>query len=185
MTPDHPTRARLQDAALLLFRERGYDAASVADIARAVGVSHMTFFRHFPTKESVVVEDLFDPMIAAGVAQQPGSLPALHRAVLGVVAALNSDAARAELASAGFRERMELIAATPSLRGAAWASTRMTQDAITAALAGDSTHSDAAAAAGAVIGAATAILLAWTDAPAPGHPADALRAGLLSLLDRP
>ena len=25
MTPDHPTRARLQDAALLLFRERGYD----------------------------------------------------------------------------------------------------------------------------------------------------------------
>jgi AcrR family transcriptional regulator len=47
---------------LELFLRDGYDATTVAAIARAAGVSHMTFFRHFPTKESVVLDDPYDPV---------------------------------------------------------------------------------------------------------------------------
>jgi AcrR family transcriptional regulator len=45
------TRQRLQEQALRLFVERGYEATTVEQIVAAAGVSHMTFFRYFPTKE--------------------------------------------------------------------------------------------------------------------------------------
>ena len=48
------TRDRLVDAALTLFAERGFEQTTVDDIVAAVGVSRMTFFRAFPTKEDVV-----------------------------------------------------------------------------------------------------------------------------------
>ena len=70
--------------ALQLFTEQGYDATPVAAVAAAAGVSHMTFFRHFPTKESVVVADVFDPAIAAAVAAQPRSSTPLARPVRGL-----------------------------------------------------------------------------------------------------
>ena len=145
----------------------------------------MTFFRHFPTKESVVVGDLFDPLIAAAVAAQPGGLPPLERAVRGLLTALDDPAATAELGSQEFRKRVELIAATDSLRSAAWASGQATRDAIGEALATqDGNPHEACAAAGAVIGAATALLLAWADDP-EGEPAvQVLRKGLALLLRR-
>ncbi|HEY3799076.1 MAG TPA: TetR family transcriptional regulator [Caulobacteraceae bacterium] len=49
-------RLRLRDAALELFRERGYDAVTAAEIAARAGVTERTFFRHFPDKR----EALFD-----------------------------------------------------------------------------------------------------------------------------
>ena len=48
------TRDRLVDAALTLFAERGFEQTTVDDIAGAAGVSRITFFRAFPTKEDVV-----------------------------------------------------------------------------------------------------------------------------------
>ena len=50
------TRARLYQAALAEFAARGFDRASVADIARAAEVSRPTFYFHFPTKEHVLLE---------------------------------------------------------------------------------------------------------------------------------
>jgi AcrR family transcriptional regulator len=44
----------LQQAALSLFAERGYEATTVADIAGRAGVGLRTFFFHFPTKEDVL-----------------------------------------------------------------------------------------------------------------------------------
>ena len=57
------TRAAIQRHALRLFREQGYDATTVSQIAEAAEVSDSTFFRYFPTKEDVVLWDEFDPLI--------------------------------------------------------------------------------------------------------------------------
>lgn len=51
------TRQELRRAALARFAERGFDKTSVAEIAADAGVTERTFYRHFPTKESVLFED--------------------------------------------------------------------------------------------------------------------------------
>lgn len=48
------TERALQQAALELFGKNGYDATTTDEIAEQAGVSPRTFFRYFPTKESVL-----------------------------------------------------------------------------------------------------------------------------------
>ena len=43
-------RDRIYTAAIELIRERGYDAVTMADIARAAGVARASVFNHFPAK---------------------------------------------------------------------------------------------------------------------------------------
>lgn len=50
------TRARLYEEALAEFARVGFARASVAEIARAAGVSRPAFYFHFPTKEHVLLE---------------------------------------------------------------------------------------------------------------------------------
>lgn len=55
---DKPTaRDRLAQAAFDLFNERGYEQATVDDIAERAGLSRATFFRHYPSKEDVIFPD--------------------------------------------------------------------------------------------------------------------------------
>ena len=54
------TRASLREHALRLFREQGYQATTVEQIAAAAEVSPSTFFRYFPTKEDLVLQDDMD-----------------------------------------------------------------------------------------------------------------------------
>ena len=49
-------RRRLQQAALELFRERGYDQTTTFEIAARAGVTERTFFRHFPDKREVLFD---------------------------------------------------------------------------------------------------------------------------------
>lgn len=49
------TRGAIEDAALELFRLKGFDGVDVAEIAERAGVSRRTFFRHFEQKSEVVV----------------------------------------------------------------------------------------------------------------------------------
>lgn len=78
------TKQAIQEHALRLFVEKGYDATTVEEIAAAAGVSHMTFFRYFPRKEAVVEYDEYDPLLEELVAARPPNerpLTALHQAL--------------------------------------------------------------------------------------------------------
>ena len=78
------TKQSIQHHALRLFTEKGYDATTVEEIAAAAGVSHMTFFRHFPRKEEVVEYDEYDPLIEDLIVARPPDEPplvAVHQAI--------------------------------------------------------------------------------------------------------
>jgi AcrR family transcriptional regulator len=70
------TRASLREHALRLFREQGYQATTVEQIAAAAEVSPSTFFRYFPTKEDLVLQDDMDTrLVEAFIGQPPGLAP--------------------------------------------------------------------------------------------------------------
>jgi AcrR family transcriptional regulator len=69
------TRAAIASAALALFREHGFDAVTVADVARAADVSEKTVFNHFPAKEDLVFahsDDRLDARAEAIRMRPPG-----------------------------------------------------------------------------------------------------------------
>jgi AcrR family transcriptional regulator len=68
------TRASLREHALRLFREQGYHATTVEQIAAAAEVSPSTFFRYFPTKEDLVLQDDMDTRMVEALERQPAGL---------------------------------------------------------------------------------------------------------------
>ncbi len=68
------TRASLREHALRLFREQGYQATTVEQIAAAAEVSPSTFFRYFPTKEDLILQDDMDTRMLEALEQQPPEL---------------------------------------------------------------------------------------------------------------
>jgi TetR/AcrR family transcriptional repressor of nem operon len=50
------TRQRIVEAASRLFRARGIDAVSVADVMGSLGLTVGGFYRHFDSKEALVIE---------------------------------------------------------------------------------------------------------------------------------
>lgn len=72
------TRRAIQDHALRLFTEQGYEATTVEQIAAAAEVSPSTFFRYFATKEDVVLTDEYDPIIEELFQAQPAGLSPLE-----------------------------------------------------------------------------------------------------------
>jgi AcrR family transcriptional regulator len=51
------TRQAISDVATTLFIEHGFDAVTVADVARAADVAVQTVFNHFPTKEDLFFDE--------------------------------------------------------------------------------------------------------------------------------
>lgn len=111
------TRHTIQTQALRLFAEKGYQATTIQEIAAAAEVAPRTFFRYFPTKEDVVLQDDFDVLaLEAFQAQPPGLGPvaALRAAMRAVFAELSAD----DLEQ--FRETASLSIAVPEIRARAF-----------------------------------------------------------------
>src|ERR1044071_4677741 len=53
-------RARIQEVALDLFIEEGYDKTSLREIAERLGVTKAALYYHFPTKEDIVASMVDD-----------------------------------------------------------------------------------------------------------------------------
>ena len=81
------TRAALGRVALELFRERGYDAVTLAEVADAAEVGHRTLFRYFRDKEELLfgdddeVQAQLRTALLARPAEEPGAV-AVREALL-------------------------------------------------------------------------------------------------------
>lgn len=106
-------RQRLQQAALELYAERGYDATTTADIAERAGVNDRTFFRHFADKREVLFDgqdDLRDELVASVAAAPDDITPTetLRRAFIDSAHVLEENRAIGVT-------RRQIIARTPAL----------------------------------------------------------------------
>ncbi|MFI6038131.1 TetR family transcriptional regulator [Streptomyces sp. NPDC051315] len=107
-------RRRLQQAALELYRERGFDQTTTAEIAARAGVNERTFFRHFPDKREVLFDGEADLRAALmqAVAEAPDGLQPLE-----VLLCAFRKAGRILEENRPFSEpRLAIIAVTPALR---------------------------------------------------------------------
>ena len=153
------TQAALLARALELFEAQGYEQTTAAEIAAAVGVSEMTFFRHFPSKAELLLDDPYDDDLIRAVAARPVGEDPVLRTVNGLRSAW---ATVPEPAVEVVRRRARIVAATPSLRAAVARNNLRTEDALVGQLVADGCDElRARAAASAVLGALTAALLWW------------------------
>jgi hypothetical protein len=141
----------------------------------------MTFFRHFPTKESPLVDDPYDPLISEAVSRQPATLDPLTRAVRGIQGAWRSIP---EPSGEEVRSRLRIVAQTPSLTASLTRASAATQAAIADALTVPGTSSrDALIASAAVMAALNAALLSWCVSD-DGPPGEAIEAAMRVLEHR-
>jgi AcrR family transcriptional regulator len=163
------TRAAIQHEALRLFRDKGYEATTVEQIAEAAEISPSTFFRYFPAKEDVVLTDDYDPLIMEAMRAQPvswGPVQAVRAAMRTVFEAFTEE----EMAD--MRSRAELVFAVPELRAGMLDQASGTVRAVTrfAAERAGAPADDLAvyATAGAILGVMVAAELFWVQHPGSG-----------------
>jgi AcrR family transcriptional regulator len=156
------THERIFDEAMRLFRERGFDAVQIGDIAKAAGVSVPTFYAHYDSKDHLIL-----------------ALPTPED-VVRLVRAVPADTSTAELLRqvmvttltegggiedpARVLERWRIIAASPSLRLTAAGFERATADMVLSALPEEEAASPRTrVTVTALMSAYTEILLRWAE----------------------
>jgi AcrR family transcriptional regulator len=107
-------RGRLEQAALELYGERGFDETTAAEIAKRAGLTERTFFRHFADKREVLFwgAGTLQELLVAKLAEAPdcaAPLDAVTTALEAAGAVLNE---RRSLA----RQRQKIIAANAELQ---------------------------------------------------------------------
>lgn len=81
-------RRKILETAARLFRTRGIDNVSVADLMKAAGFTHGGFYNHFESKADLAAETVrtafeqLDEITFADAASAPGSLPLMERLAL-------------------------------------------------------------------------------------------------------
>lgn len=82
--PDAPdAKGRLEHVALELYIERGFEQTTVAEIARAAGLTERTFFRHFADKREVLFGGAgsLQELLVNTLGSTPASTPPLDAVV--------------------------------------------------------------------------------------------------------
>jgi AcrR family transcriptional regulator len=119
-------RGRLEQAALELYVERGFENTTVAEIAERAGLTERTFFRHFADKREVLFSGsaALKELLVSSTIGAPDSASPMEA----VTAALEAAGAVLQKRGAGARRRQTVIAANPELQErelikmASWAS---------------------------------------------------------------
>jgi AcrR family transcriptional regulator len=166
------TQRAIQGHAVRLFSERGYDATTVTDVAAAAGVSPMTVYRHFPTKEDLVLVDQHDQLIAERVAASQPDQPLVRRIATALIesASTLTDPSTTQERTANEQfllARLRLMISTPALRAKHLDNYYRLQQAIVDALDHDEADPDATfrahAAASACLAAMHTALVRWAE----------------------
>ncbi|MEU2562869.1 TetR family transcriptional regulator [Streptomyces longispororuber] len=106
------TRRRLADTAFTLFRERGFENVTVAEIADAAEVAVSTLFAYFPCKEALVfdAEDEYERALTAAVRDRGPGVP-----ILDALEAHLVPVAQPAASGPSGEDFVELVKATPAL----------------------------------------------------------------------
>ena len=107
-------RGRLEQAALELYRERGFDQTTVAEIAERAGLTERTFFRYFADKREALFwgQDMLREIYVSTIADAPDSATPIDAVAAALLAAAPVFRDRHDLA----RQRQVVIAANPGLQ---------------------------------------------------------------------
>ena len=106
--------SRLQQAALELYVERGFEQTTVAEIAQRAGLTERTFFRHFADKREVLFDGagLLKELLVNTVATAPDPVAPLDAVAAALDAAAEMLGGRPDWS----RERHDVINANPALQ---------------------------------------------------------------------
>ncbi len=107
-------RGRLEQAALALYGERGFEQTTVAEIARRAGLTERTFFRYFADKREVLFwgAGILQEFLVSTVASAPESAAPIEA----VAAALEAAGALLQERRESVRQRQAVIAANAELQ---------------------------------------------------------------------
>lgn len=108
-------RGRLEQAALELYREHGFDSTTVAEIAERAGLTERTFFRHYADKREVLFGGarMLQDTLVTHVSQAPAAMSAME-AMTSALVAVATDMFGERRAFA--RQRQAIIAANEELQ---------------------------------------------------------------------
>jgi AcrR family transcriptional regulator len=108
------TRGRLEQAALKLYVERGFEQTTVAEIAKEAGLTERTFFRYFADKREVLFSGsaALQELLVTTVAGCPDPVPPIEA----VARALEAAGARLQERRDYSRQRQSVIVANPELQ---------------------------------------------------------------------
>jgi AcrR family transcriptional regulator len=164
------TRLAIREHAMALFKDQGYDKTTVEQIAAAAEVSPSTFFRYFPSKEEVVLQDDYDALLIAAFHAQQVDVPpmrALRNAISEVFLSMPEGQQAQEA------ERIRLMTAVPELRARMLAQVsemiQMLAEAVAERVGRQSDDFEVRTFAGALVGVALGIAAGSGDDPASDY----------------
>lgn len=107
-------QGRLEQAALELFAEHGFERTTVAEIAARAGLTERTFFRHYADKREVLFGGAsgLDERLARAVAEAPQAFTPLEAVAAGLATITSALQERRGFAT----KRQKILAVTPELQ---------------------------------------------------------------------